>query len=219
MSYTVTQRTSEIGIRVTLGAQSADVFRTIVGEGLRLALLGVGTGIVAALALTRVLQSFLFGVSAYDPLTFGGVALLLVVVAVAACSFLARRATLVDPMAALRYEWTGSSQRLFLPLASKRQLFDGYIISFRVERRARPFAWPRIEKIPAQLFISLSIQQDDGTCLAVQLSLDHRQVPLVEFLRIRYAPLQRDVWIGHPSGQFANRRVVTALAIFHDFHL
>src|SRR5712692_7185993 len=65
MSYTVTQRTSEIGIRVTLGAQPEDVFRTIVGEGLRLALAGVAAGIVAALAMTRVLQSFHFGVSAY----------------------------------------------------------------------------------------------------------------------------------------------------------
>jgi putative ABC transport system permease protein len=104
MSYTVTQRTSEIGIRVTLGAQPEDVFRTIVGEGLRLALAGVGAGIVAALAMTRVLQSFLFGVSAYDPLTFFGVAILLTMVAAAASFLPARRATLVDPMVALRYE-------------------------------------------------------------------------------------------------------------------
>jgi putative ABC transport system permease protein len=104
MSYTVTQRTNEIGIRVTLGAQPEDVFRIVVGEGLRLALLGVSAGIVAALALTRLLQSFLFGISAYDPLTFGGVALLLTLVAAAACFFPARRATLVDPMIALRYE-------------------------------------------------------------------------------------------------------------------
>jgi putative ABC transport system permease protein len=76
MSYTVTQRTSEIGIRVTLGAQPEDVFKIVVGEGLRLALAGVGVGIVAALAMTRVLQSFLFGTSAYDPLTFFAVAML-----------------------------------------------------------------------------------------------------------------------------------------------
>jgi putative ABC transport system permease protein len=104
MSYTVTQRTSEIGIRVTLGAQPEDVFKIVVGEGLRLALAGVGVGIVAALAMTRVLQSFLFGISAYDPLTFFAVALLLTIVAVAASFFPARRATLVDPMVALRYE-------------------------------------------------------------------------------------------------------------------
>ncbi len=104
MSYSVTQRTSEIGIRVALGAQPSDVFRIVVGEGLRLALLGVAVGLVAALVLTRVLQTFLYGISASDPLTFAGVAVLLTLVGVAASFFPARRATRVDPIVALRYE-------------------------------------------------------------------------------------------------------------------
>ena len=88
MSYTVTQRTSEIGIRVALGAQAADVFRAVVGEGLRFALLGVrNRRLVGSWLFTRLLQSFLYGVSASDPLTFSGVAILLSLVALAA-SFL-----------------------------------------------------------------------------------------------------------------------------------
>jgi putative ABC transport system permease protein len=104
MSYTVTQRTNEIGIRVTLGAQPGDVFSSIVGEGLRLAMIGVVVGLMATLSLTRLLKSFLFGISAFDPATFVGVAILLTAVAAAACFFPARKATRVDPMVALRYE-------------------------------------------------------------------------------------------------------------------
>lgn len=104
MSYTVTQRTNEIGIRVTLGAQAPDVFRSVVGEALRLALFGVAGGLVAALVLTHLLKSFLFGISAYDPLTFLAVAILLTFIAAAASFFPARRATQVDPLVALRYE-------------------------------------------------------------------------------------------------------------------
>jgi putative ABC transport system permease protein len=104
MSYTVTQRTSEIGIRVTLGAQSTDVFRGIVGEGARIALLGVAAGLIAALALTRLLRTFLYGISVFDPATFLAVAFILTLISVAACYFPARRATRVDPIVALRYE-------------------------------------------------------------------------------------------------------------------
>jgi len=104
MSYTVTQRTIEIGVRVSMGAQPRDVFRIIVGEGLRLALLGVGVGLLASLALTRLIRSFLYNTSAYDPTTFIGVSVLLTAIAAAASFLPARRATQVDPLVALRYE-------------------------------------------------------------------------------------------------------------------
>jgi putative ABC transport system permease protein len=104
ISYSTSQRTHEIGIRIALGAQQSNVLRLILGQGTKLALLGLGAGAVAALPLTRLMSGLLYGVSATDPLTFGAVAIVLLGVAVTACYIPARRAMRVDPMVALRHE-------------------------------------------------------------------------------------------------------------------
>jgi ABC-type antimicrobial peptide transport system permease subunit len=107
ISYSMTQRVREIGIRMALGAEKWDVLRAVVGQGLRLGLAGIAVGAGAVLILTRVLGTFsrlLFGVQPGDPLTFLGVSLVLLSATVLACAIPARRAARVDPMAALRCE-------------------------------------------------------------------------------------------------------------------
>jgi ABC-type antimicrobial peptide transport system permease subunit len=104
MAYSVAERTRELGVRIALGAQSADILKLVLRRGLSLTLLGIGLGFAFALALTRALAQLLYGVTATDALTFAGVAALLATVALLACWIPARRATRVDPIIALRSE-------------------------------------------------------------------------------------------------------------------
>jgi ABC-type antimicrobial peptide transport system permease subunit len=104
ISFMVGQRTHEIGLRMALGAQHRDVMRLVLGEGVKMALIGVAGGAAAALGLTRLMVNELFGVAPQDPLTFAAVAIVLTLVALLACYLPARHAVRVDPMVALRYK-------------------------------------------------------------------------------------------------------------------
>jgi putative ABC transport system permease protein len=104
MAYSVAQRTIEIGIRMALGARSTDVLRLVVWQGMRLVLVGLVIGAIAAIALRKIIESRLYGVKATDPLTFVAMSVLLIIVALAACLIPARRAARIDPMIALRNE-------------------------------------------------------------------------------------------------------------------
>jgi len=104
ISYVVSQRTREIGVRMALGAREHEVSLMVIKQGATMALVGVAVGLAGAFGLTRLMASLLYGVAPTDPVTFGGVALLLMVVALAACFFPARRAARVQPVEALHYE-------------------------------------------------------------------------------------------------------------------
>lgn len=104
MAYGVAKRTSEIGVRMAIGARSSEILRLVIGGGLRLAAMGVVAGLAAGFAVTRLVSSFLFGVSPFDPVIYASVIPLLLAVTSLACYFPARRATRLDPIIAVRYE-------------------------------------------------------------------------------------------------------------------
>jgi putative ABC transport system permease protein len=104
MSYTVTQRTSEIGIRMSLGAEARDIFRLVVGQAVKLVGIGIVAGVIVALAATRVMTTLLFGITATDPVTFVSICFIIGAIALLASYIPANRATKVDPLVAIRYD-------------------------------------------------------------------------------------------------------------------